>query len=420
MADSAAEARIRSRRLSCALTHIGIFLMLLSLPCCLPAESGFVHTQGGQLVDGQGRVLMLRGTNLGNWLVQEGYMFHFDNGPQSAREIETLTSELLGPEAARKFWHEYRDRYITRDDIQFIKRAGFNSIRIPLHYKYFLPNNEEGFALLDRVIGWSREAGLYVILDLHCAPGGQTGTNIDDSWGYPWIYDDPQAQQLTIDIWKRIAAHYRDSTTVLGYDLLNEPIPHYPQLQVYNKDLEPLYRKIVAGVREVDPNHIVILGGAQWDTNFEVCGPPFDGNVMYNLHKYWMRPEKEAVQPYIDFRERYHVPIWMSESGENTDTWVGQFVQVLEQNQIGWAFWPYKKMDARSSPVSFSRPSYWDEIVAFAKLPGGTGDAEKRISQRPLQAHVAAAFDDMLEKIQLKNCRTNDGYLKALGLASPQ
>ena len=402
-----------------SVARLAAFLMFLLLPNILIAQSGFVHTQGGQLVDGQGHVLMLRGTNLGNWLVREGYMFHFDDGPQSTREIEALTNELLGPDAARKFWHDYMDRYVSRDDIQFIKQAGFNSIRIPLHYKYFLPGDDEGFALLDRVIGWSREAGLYVILDMHCAPGGQTGTNIDDSWGYPWIYDDPQAQQLTVDIWKRIAAHYRDSTTVLGYDLLNEPIPHYPQLQVYNKQLEPLYRKIVAGVREVDPNHVVILGGAQWDTNFAVFGPPFDKNVMYNLHKYWMPPVKDAVQPYIDFRERYHVPLWMSESGENTDTWVAQFVQVLEQNQIGWAFWPYKKMDATSSPVSFNRPIYWDEIVAFAKLPGGTGQAEKRIAQRPPQAHMTAAFADLLDKIELRNCRTNDGYLKALGMSPP-
>ena len=130
--------------------------------------------------------------------------------------------------------------------------------------------------MLDRVIEWSREAGLYVVIDMHCAPGGQTGANIDDSWGYPWIYDSPQAQQLAIDTWKRIAAHYRDSETVLGYDLLNEPIPHFPELRKYNSQFEPLYRRIVAGIREVDKNHIVILGGAQWDTNFSVFGPPFD------------------------------------------------------------------------------------------------------------------------------------------------
>ncbi len=87
-------------------------------------------------------------------------------------------------------------------------------------------------------------------------------------------------------LWHRLAAHYRNEPIVLGYDLLNEPIPHFQQLQQYNKDLEPVYRKIVAAVRQVDRNHVVILGGAQWDTNFKVFGQPSDLNVMYTFHKY--------------------------------------------------------------------------------------------------------------------------------------
>jgi len=384
----------------------------------LPPPHGFVRTSGTHLVDSQGHQLTLRGTNLGNWLVREGYMFHFEGGPQSAREIEALTNELLGPEEAKKFWREYLDRYITREDIQFLKRVGFNSIRIPIHYKYFESDDAEGFRLLDRVIDWSRETGLYVIIDMHCAPGGQTGANIDDSWGYPWLYDSPEAQQQTIAVWKRIAAHYRDSETVLGYDLLNEPIPHFPELKKYNSQLEPLYRRIVAGIREVDKNHIVILGGAQWDTNFAVFGPPFDSNVMYNFHKYWMKPEQAEIQAYVDFRDKYRVPIWMSESGENTDEWITQFRELLDKNQIGWAFWPYKKMDSPRSIVSFARPAYWDEIVAYAKLQGGTGDVEKHLGKRPPQEHITAAFEGLLENIQFGKCRVNEGYVKALGMSA--
>ena len=401
------------------LFKVAFLVVVIAVPLIAAAQQpGFVHTDGTRLVDGDGHTLMLRGTNLGNWLVQEGYMFHFDKGPQSVREIEALANELLGPEAADKFWHTYRERYVTRDDIQFLKRTGFNSVRIPIHYKYFQSDDSDGFALLDRAIEWSREAGLYVVIDMHCAPGGQTGANIDDSWGYPWIYDSPQAQQLAIDTWKRIAAHYRDSRTVLGYDLLNEPIPHFPELRKYNSKLEPLYRRIVAGIREVDKNHIVILGGAQWDTNFEVFGPPFDTNVMYNFHKYWMPPVQAEIQSYVDFRDKYHVPIWMSESGENKDEWIAQFRELLEKNHIGWAFWPYKKMDATTSPVSFARPVYWDEIVAYAKLPGGTGEVEKHLAQRPPQEHINAAFADLLEKIQFSQCRINEGYLKALALGA--
>jgi aryl-phospho-beta-D-glucosidase BglC (GH1 family) len=396
-----------------------LLIALLSLPASIVAAAGFVRADGPQLLDPSGHPLLLRGSSLGNWLVQEGYMFHFDGGPQSAREIEALTNELLGPEAAAKFWHAYRERYVTRDDIQFLKRTGMNSIRVPIHYKYFESDDTEGFRLLDRVVEWSREAGLYVIIDLHAAPGGQTGTNIDDSWGYPWLYDSPEAQQQTITVWKRIAAHYRDSTTVLGYDLLNEPIPHFPELQKYNSQLEPIYKRIVAAVREVDKNHIVILGGARWDTNFTVFGPPFDNNAMYTFHKYWMPPEQKEIQEYVDFRDKYHVPIWLGESGENDDAWIGQFRALLEKNNIGWAFWPYKKMDSPRSVASFSRPPYWDEIVAYAKLGGSVGGSEKTIPKRPPQDHINAAFAGLLENVHLSKCRVNAGYLKALGLQTP-
>jgi endoglucanase len=396
-----------------------LFTVLCLSFFCLSARAasdGFVHTDGTHLVDGQGHILHLRGTNLGNWIVREGYMFHLEKGPQSTREIDELTNELLGPAESAKLWREYRDRYITRADIQFLARVGYNSIRIPIDYRFFTPGNDEGFMLLDRVVGWAKESGLYVIIDMHAAPGGQTGANIDNSWGYPWLFESSECQQETIDIWKRIAGHYRDSPTVLGYDLLNEPIPHYPSLQIYNSRLEPLYRRIVAGIREVDTHHVVILGGAQWDSNFNVFGPPFDSNAVYTFHKYWMPPEQASIQPYLDFRDKYHVPIWLGESGENNDAWVSQFRQLLEKNDIDWCFWPYKKMDSGSSPVTFKRPRYWDEIVAFAQARAGLGDVEKQIARRPPMDHIRVAFDDLLENIRFENCTHNDGYLKALGL----
>ena len=102
-----------------------LLIALLFLPASSVAAAGFVRVDGPQLLDPSGHPLLLRGTSLGNWLVQEGYMFHFEGGPQSAREIEALTHELLGPEAAAKFWREYRERYVTRDDIQFLKRTDY-------------------------------------------------------------------------------------------------------------------------------------------------------------------------------------------------------------------------------------------------------------------------------------------------------
>lgn len=391
------------------------FLCAWLLTAGLAAATRFVHTDGMHVVSPDGTRLRLRGINLGNWLVPEGYMWHFDKGPSSYREITAVLNELIGPDATARFWKHYRENYITEADIRFLHDAGFNSVRIPFHYK--LIEDETALPILDRVIAWCKQAHIWVILDMHCAPGGQTGTNIDDSWGYPWLFESEEQQQIAVGLWRAIAQRYADEPTVLGYDLLNEPIA--PPAASLNPRLEPVYRKITSAIREVDKNHAVILGGAQWDSNFDVFGPPIDKNAIYTFHKYWTAPTQDVIQSYLDFRQRYQAPVWMGESGENKDSWIGQFREMLEQNEVGWCFWPYKKMDATSSPVSYQRPAHWQEIVSFAQLTGGAGAGEEHMKKRPAAVLVQAAVADLLEKIKFENCRINDGYLKALGLKTP-
>jgi len=321
---------------------------------------------------------------------------------------------MLGPEHAAAFWKTYRDTYISREDIHQIKLAGYNSVRIPIHWKLFTTDDAEGFVLLDRVIGWCHQEGLLVVIDLHAAPGGQTGANIDDSNGWPWLYTDASAQQQTTDLWRRIAHRYRMETAVLGYDLLNEPLPHYPQMRQFDAKLEPLYMRISTAIRSEDENHAIILGGAKWDGDFSVFGKPFDSNLIYQCHTYWVPPEQASIQRFLDFRAKYNVPIWMGETGENKDEWIGQFARLLEKNDVGWAFWPYKKMDATSSPVTFAQPAHWAEIVAYAKLDRNLGHVEDRQKQRPSQDVIDGAFASLLENIQFAHEKRNMGYIRAL------
>jgi hypothetical protein len=399
---------------------VGFFVStttFLSANLAAQAKHEFVHAQGEQLVDGDGQPLMLRGINLGNWFEVEGYMFHFDGGPQSPREIEELTKNLLGPEKAEAFWKQWRANYITEADIDRIHAMGFNSVRVPLHWKFFTSDDAEGFKLVDQLVQWAQKDGIYVILDMHCAPGGQTGSNIDDSWGYPWLYTSQTAQNETVAIWKRIAAHYSRNPTVLGYDLLNEPLPNWPKLEPLKRELVPVYMKVSAAIRQVDKNHVLIVGGANWDTNFGVFSGTFDPNMMFTFHKYWTpTTDKSVIQEYLDFRHEHHVPVWLGESGENKDAWVEGFRRTLEENQVGWAFWTYKRMDATPCVVTFDRPTHWDEIVAYAKLPSGTGNAEKRLAARPPQEDIDAAFADLLMKIAFGSERVNAGYVGALAM----
>ncbi len=407
--------RRAKRQLLCGI----VILLTLAVSTPIFGQSRFVTTRGKDLISTDGKTLLLRGINIGNWLLPEGYMFKFKT-TNSPRRIETVINELVGEDEARRFWKAYHQNYITQEDIRFIKRSGFNSVRVPFSYRLFVSGvvparlEGEGYRLLDKVVGWCKQENLYVILDMHAAPGGQTGDNIDDSWGYPFLYENAESQNLLINIWRKLAARYRNEPAVIGYDLLNEPIAHYFDAAKLNPKLEPLYRRVVAGIRQVDHNHVIFLGGSQWDTNFKVFGPPFDAKLVYTFHKYWMNVNLGAIQEYLDFRDKYNVPIWMGESGENTDEWISSFRTLLETNNIGWCFWPYKKLDATSCPVSIGLPSDWSAIVDYAEGPRLTFEDVRK--HRPPKEKAQKALNDYLERIKFANCRVNRGYLKALAL----
>lgn len=388
--------------------------------CSAITAQPFFTTRGKNIIDLKGKLFQLKGTNLGNWLVPEGYMFLFKDA-SSPRLINQTLSELVGPEAMKDFWKKYLDVYITADDIHYLKSIGMNSIRIPFNYRSF--TNEfymgssdagRGFVYLDRVLNWCKKEKLYVILDMHCAPGGQTGDNIDDGYGYPFLFEDQQSQALCIEVWKKIAARYKNESVIIGYDLLNEPIAHYFDKTKFNPLLEPLYKKLTNAIRLVDKNHILFLGGAQWDSNFEPFGKPFDSKLVYTFHKYWTPPTREVIKDYIDFSEKYNVPIYCGETGENEDAWVETFRKMLDSNNIGWHYWPYKKINNTKGIVTFDKPEGYDAISAYADS-SKYNFAEIR-KNRPADIEVVKkALNGFLENCRFVNCRQNKGYISALG-----
>jgi aryl-phospho-beta-D-glucosidase BglC (GH1 family) len=384
------------------------------------AQKNFISVKGKEVIGVDGKPFQMRGTNLGNWLVPEGYMFKLKQ-TNSPRLINDMISQIAGPEGARKFWNQYLDNYITEKDIHFLKSIGVNSIRLPFHYKLFtgedyLGSNDStrGFRYTDRVIQWCKKEGMYVMLDMHCAPGGQTGDNIDDSYGYPFLFTEESSQQLTIRIWKAIAKRYKNETTVLGYDLLNEPIAHYFDVASINPYLEPLYKKITAAVRAEDKNHIILLGGAQWDSNFRIFGEPFDNKLVYTFHKYWTDTTRKVIQEYIDFSNKHNVPLYLGESGENTDQWIMGFRRQLDSNNIGWHFWPYKKMNATSSPVTFPQPETYSAVIEYSGKPRADYAGIRKAAPAKKE-ELLKALEGMLNNCRFENCTFNKGYIQALG-----
>ena len=391
--------------------------LILGNAAAFTAAPDFIHAEGRRLVDGRGDTFAIKGINLGHWLVPEGYMFKFQQA-RSPSEIAGFFDALIGREEASRFWKEFRDVYITEEDVRFIKAAGFNTVRVPLNWRLFVEPGDAGadqseapgWALLDRLVQWCRDSGLRIIVDLHAAPGGQTGVNHDDGPGFALTFYVPRNRQLTVALWQRLAARYRDETAILGYDLLNEPISPYTDVDYLNPQLEPLYRDIVAAIRGVDANHVVLLEGAQWGTNFAVFDRPFDNNAVYTYHKFWINPTRDALQSYLDFSNRWNVPVFIGETGEFNNSWNDKFHRLQERFGLGWCFWPYKNLDSDLSVVSIKKPPGWN-LIADA---GSSGSAHK-----PTREQARAILNAYLQAAKFKNVRINTDYVNSLGLIVP-
>lgn len=402
-----------------------IIILSLTLSLGLQAtesQGKFVHVQGVNLIRPDGEKLFIVGTNLGNWLNPEGYMFGLKR-TNSAWMIDEMLCEMVGPDFTAKFWQGFKDNYITRSDIEFIARTGANTIRLPFNYKLFtdedymgLTAKQDGFARIDSVIDWCRDNGLYLVLDMHDCPGGQTGDNIDNGHGYPWLFESEYSQQLFCKVWQDIANRYKNEPVILGYELMNEPIaPFFDNKEDLNAKLEPLYKRAVSAIRKVDTNHIILLGGAQWNSIFTMFQDwTFDHNIMYTCHRYGGDATTEAIRSFIDFRDKTGLPMYMGEIGHNTDEWQADFVKVMRENNIGYTFWPYKKLDG-SCMMAITRPAEWDSIIVkFSETPRGTYKEFREA--RPDQQKARALLLQFLENSKKENCSPQKGYIKSMGL----
>lgn len=385
------------------------------------SSDAFVRIEGADLIKPDGEKLFIVGTNLGNWLNPEGYMFGFQK-TNSGRFIDEMFCQLVGPDFTKEYWKALKDNYVTRKDIEFIASTGANTIRLPFHYKLFtdedymgLTGKQDGFARVDSVVNWCRDNGLYLILDMHDAPGGQTGDNIDDSYGYPWLFESEASQKLFCDIWRKIADYYKNEPVILGYDLMNEPIaPYFENMEELNTLLEPLYKRVVKVIREVDTHHIVMIGGAQWNGNFHPFkDSKFDDKLMYTCHRYGGPPTKDAIMNFIHFRDSVNLPMYMGEIGHNTDEWQAAFCQTMRENNIGYTFWPYKKKD-NSCFMGIKEPENWKLVMDFSEAPRST---YKEIRDaRPDQGLVRKAMLEFIENSKCENCVPQQGYIESLGL----
>lgn len=368
----------------------------------------YIKCQGKNFVDSSGTQVFFKGVGLGGWLVPEGYMLHTP-GYGSPTDIRNKITDLIGEENTEQFYEIYRQNYVNEKDIKQIGEWGFNSIRLPFNYRLLSPEDqpgvylEEGFQVIDSLISWCKKYNLYVFLDMHCAPGGQNHLNISDSDGQAKLWTESGNQDRTVEIWRKIAERYVNEKAVVGYDLLNEPVL---PAGYNNTHLRSLYMRITDSIRAVDTNHILFIEGNNYATDFESLTPPWDicFNLSYSFHKYWNEPAKATIQYILDIRNQYNVPLWMGESGENSNPWFHETITMLEENNVSWCWWTHKKLETITSPLSAVINEEYQTVLDY-----WNGTAPK-----PSEIYAKNALFEMAENLVIERCNFLPDVVSAL------
>jgi len=350
------------------LRHLSILLLLCAcVPTAARAQApGFLRAEGTRIVDGDGRPVLLRGMGLGGWMLKEGYMLEL---PQfgTQRVMHARIAELIGAHKADAFEQAWLDHHTTKADIDAMAAWGFNSIRLPMHYALYTPPvdeepvrgaqtwREEGFRRTDQLLAWAKANRMVVILDLHAAPGGQgNDINISDrDPSKPSLWQDPAQQDKLVALWRELARRYKDEPAVAAYDLINEPNWGFADAadrngcnETGNAPLRALLRRTTAAIREIDKRHIIVIEGNCWGNNYRglLDDGVWDDNLVLSFHRYWSPVNRDGLADMLALRDRLNVPLWLGETGENSNDWFARMVALAEGEGIGWSWWPLKKI----------------------------------------------------------------------------
>jgi endoglucanase len=374
----------------------------------------FLSTNGQAIVNENQDTILLRGMGLGGWMVQEGYMLQTAGFANPQHEIRAVIQDLIGEADTDLFYDAWLTNHVQKADIDSLKSWGFNSVRLPMHYNLFtLPIEEEpipggitwltkGFELTDSLISWCVQNEMYVILDLHAAPGGQglDAAISDYDPTKPSLFESQENQDKMAALWKRLAERYADEQWVAGYDLLNEPNWDLPG----GVALRNLYEQVTDSIRSVDTEHIIFIEGNWWANDFTGLTPPWDDKLVYSPHKYWSVNDQASIQGFLDLSNTYNVPLYLGETGENSNVWFRDAVRLYEDNDMGWAWWPMKKVESVAGPLSITKNAGYQTLLDYWSNGGTTPSAD----------FAKTALMQLTEDLKIGNCRYQKDVTDAL------
>ena len=390
------------------------FLVLFLVLGFSSYSQNFLSTSGTSIVNESGDTIIFRGMGLGGWMVQEGYMMAPGGFSSTQYQIKDRLVELIGAEETEIFYDNWLSNHVRKIDIDSMKQWGFNLVRAPIHYNLFTepiqnepyPNayteKGKGFLLLDSLLKWCKQNEIYLMIDLHAAPGGQ-GYNADISDydpSKPSLWENIFNQNKTVELWRRIASRYKNEEWIAGYDLINEPNWDIPGGVL----LRELYERITDAIRSEGDNHLLFIEGNWFANDFTGLTPPWDDNFVYSPHKYWSPVDQGYLDWMLPLRDSLNVPLFVGETGENSNFWYRDAVKVFEENGIGWAWWPLKRIGAIQPPLSINYNDKYKKIVDYWN--GG--------NEIPTKEDAIEGLRQLTEDIKLENSVYHKDVIDAL------
>ncbi len=375
----------------------------------------WLKASGKKIVDANSNEVILRGMGLGGWMLQEPYMMEMGGFAGTQWQMKDKIRSLIGDMNTQAFYDAWHANHCTRRDIDSLASWGFNSVRLPMHYNlYTLPIEDEpvvggntwldkGFAMTDSLINWCKANHMYVILDLHAAPGGQgkDAAISDYNPAKPSLWENDLNKAKTIALWRKLAERYANEPWVGGYDLINEPNWSFTSggnqngcSETSNAPLRQLYIDLTNTIRQVDSKHIIIIEGNCWGNNYNGILPAWDNNMVLSFHKYWSTNDQGSISGIVGLRDQYTIPIWLGESGENSNAWFTDAIQLVEKNGIGWAWWPLKKINSIVNPLTIVKTADYQSLLNYWNNGGSA----------PTVSFATNALMQMAANARIENC----------------
>jgi hypothetical protein len=336
-------------------------------------------------VDPTGKEFLPRGIGVGEWFNIESYMLGItlasDSPGMGETDLKNALAAAMGQAATDQFFATWQANVVTAADVAQWASWGVNSVRLAMNYHALTSADgtyiEAGFRAIDQFVAWCKAKNIYVILDLHAAPGAQNCEEMSDELdGVAHLWTEPATyRQWTIDLWQTIAKRYASETTVGGYDILDEPYDTEGSGDFSNGigALRQLYVDITSAIRAVDTHHILFFEGTNWsaidamgNNGFAGLAPAWDSQMAWAFHKYSNGNTTADIQGYLDLRTSTNRPVWNGETGEDTTTgWSGAMIALLEANRIGWNEWTFKKVDNDTDFYSIPSPPNWNAMASY-------------------------------------------------------